>query len=286
MMSNEYPSLSEAGPAPLLRDVSDLRRLRRRTGRSLASISERTGIPVSLLRQLEWGLFCNWPDIDSAEEYLRTYAAEAGLEPARVLAVVWPTLMAQREHGAAGAEVEAEAGDAGHAPTGPDAAHRSWRRSGLAALVAMIATLIVFLLVTGAWRTVGPLGGKTTASASAGPTVRVEMETVRPTWILHDPAGHPQEVAATGPESPVPIAAGRARPAPRPAQVTDAAPAPDSTAASRRGGLVGVTLRDEARAGRGPRPGGFRAAVGRIIAGDGTHQVQPFPQPRRHSDRR
>ena len=41
--------------------VSDVRRARRDTGLSLEEVSKRSRIPVSMLRQLEWGYLRNWP---------------------------------------------------------------------------------------------------------------------------------------------------------------------------------------------------------------------------------
>jgi hypothetical protein len=71
-----------------IRTVSDLRRARRERGVSLATIASETGIPLTLLRELEWGLFDGWPSGHQTEASLRAYARAAGLPPAAVLAVV------------------------------------------------------------------------------------------------------------------------------------------------------------------------------------------------------
>ena len=75
-------------PRPALSTVSDLRRARRARGASLAAIGADTGIPVSLLRELEWGLFDNWWSSNGAEKPLRAYADAAGLDPDAVSALV------------------------------------------------------------------------------------------------------------------------------------------------------------------------------------------------------
>jgi hypothetical protein len=71
-----------------IRTVSDLRRARRDRGVSLATIASETGIPLTLLRELEWGLFDGWPSGRQTEASLRAYARAAGLPAAAVLAVV------------------------------------------------------------------------------------------------------------------------------------------------------------------------------------------------------
>ena len=72
--------------------ISDIRRARRSTGLTLADVAERSRIPVSLLRELEWGYFRNWP----ADQYGRTqlvrYAHAAGLDEAVVIQAVWPLI--------------------------------------------------------------------------------------------------------------------------------------------------------------------------------------------------
>jgi hypothetical protein len=75
-------------PRPALSTVSDLRRARRARGASLAAIGADTGIPVSLLRELEWGLLDNWWSTSGAEKPLRAYADAAGLDPDAVSALV------------------------------------------------------------------------------------------------------------------------------------------------------------------------------------------------------
>jgi hypothetical protein len=72
--------------------ISDVRRARRATGLTLADISERSRIPVSLLRELEWGYFVNWPAGHYGRTQLTRYARAAGLDDDVVMRAVWPVL--------------------------------------------------------------------------------------------------------------------------------------------------------------------------------------------------
>ena len=81
---------------PLTLSVSDIRRARRATGLPLSEIADRSRIPVSLLRQLEWGYLRNWPGGLYGRTQLVRYARAAGLDEQIVIATVWP-LVAQVE---------------------------------------------------------------------------------------------------------------------------------------------------------------------------------------------
>ncbi len=72
--------------------ISDVRRARRATGLSLANIAERSRIPESLLRELEWGYFFNWPANNYGRTQLVRYARAAGLDVDVVVRAVWPGL--------------------------------------------------------------------------------------------------------------------------------------------------------------------------------------------------
>jgi cytoskeletal protein RodZ len=72
--------------------ISDVRRARRSTGLTLAEISERSRIPISLLRELEWGYFVNWPAGHYGRSQLIRYARAAGLDDRVVMKAVWPVL--------------------------------------------------------------------------------------------------------------------------------------------------------------------------------------------------
>jgi len=74
-------------PHPL-RDISDVRRARRDARIPLARIAAETTLPIYLLRQLEWGDFRDWRNAGWAERVSLAYARAAGLNPARVAAIV------------------------------------------------------------------------------------------------------------------------------------------------------------------------------------------------------
>lgn len=77
------------GAASLGRDstIADVRRRRRAGGTPLRTIAEDTHIPVSLLRELEWGVYDNWT-LPHAASSVAAYAERAGLDPGNVLAVI------------------------------------------------------------------------------------------------------------------------------------------------------------------------------------------------------
>ena len=70
--------------------VSDVRRARRDTGLSLEEVSKRSRIPVSMLRQLEWGYLRNWPYGLYGRTQLVRYARAAGLDRQLVLEAMLP----------------------------------------------------------------------------------------------------------------------------------------------------------------------------------------------------
>lgn len=72
--------------------ISDVRRARRATGLTLGQIGERSRIPVSLLRELEWGYLRHWPTGHYGRTQLIRYARAAGLDEQVVVNAVWPML--------------------------------------------------------------------------------------------------------------------------------------------------------------------------------------------------
>lgn len=72
--------------------ISDVRRARRATGLTLADVAERSRIPVSLLRELEWGYFVNWPDGSYGRTQLVRYARAAGLDEQVIVRAVLPEI--------------------------------------------------------------------------------------------------------------------------------------------------------------------------------------------------
>jgi len=72
--------------------VSDIRRARRATGLPLAAVSERSHIPIGMLRQLEWGYFINWPTGNYGRTQLVRYARAAGLDEQLVVGTLLPMI--------------------------------------------------------------------------------------------------------------------------------------------------------------------------------------------------
>ena len=72
--------------------VSDVRRARRATGLTLAQVAERSRIPRTLIRELEWGLLQNWPSGHYGRIQLVRYARAAGLDEEVVVRAVWPLI--------------------------------------------------------------------------------------------------------------------------------------------------------------------------------------------------
>jgi hypothetical protein len=72
--------------------ISDIRRARRKTGLSLTQVAERSRIPVSLLRQLEWGYLFNWPGGHYGRTQLVRYARAAALDEQVVVSTIMPLL--------------------------------------------------------------------------------------------------------------------------------------------------------------------------------------------------
>jgi hypothetical protein len=72
--------------------ISDVRRARRSTGLTLGEVAIRSHIPVSLLRELEWGYFTNWPGDQYGRTNLVRYARAAGIDERMVIDTVWPLL--------------------------------------------------------------------------------------------------------------------------------------------------------------------------------------------------
>ena len=89
--SIELELVHDAGAAPTL-TISDIRRARRATGLTLADISARSGIPSSLLCELEWGYLDHWPAPEVARRLMARYAQAAGLDEQLVTSVASPLL--------------------------------------------------------------------------------------------------------------------------------------------------------------------------------------------------
>lgn len=168
--------------------ISDVRRARRSTGLTLGEIADRSRIPVSLLRELEWGYFINWPAGHYGRIQLIRYARAAGLDEEIVIRAVWPVLQeAIRTRGAAHPVV-----DAFEAERIPQALVQSRaaipaRRSVHEALkprpvlaVISIAALLVIAMLPGLWNSLGPAADSAQPVAVAsGARERSPMESPR-----------------------------------------------------------------------------------------------------------
>jgi hypothetical protein len=255
------PEPAEAATATFLESseltISDVRRARRSTGMPLAEIAERSRIPVSLLRELEWGYFVNWPAGQYGRSQLVRYARAAGLDVEVVTRAVWPVLdEAVRVRDARRPIVRA--GDVG-APVIEDVAipdragstklvkidsavpaHRASgqaparRRLWLAALA--IPALIAIGFVPTIWqsRAVEPAADVPTATVSAPPAARqpspeatlsegsqVRRQDVPPAAAPAVRGSQPPAQTVSAPE-PAPVSAG-------PARLTDGPGRPDAT---------------------------------------------------------
>ena len=74
--------------------ISDVRRARRSTGVTLVEVAERSRIPISLLRELEWGYYTNWPDGHYGRTQLTRYARAAGLDEQVIVRTILPEIEA------------------------------------------------------------------------------------------------------------------------------------------------------------------------------------------------
>jgi cytoskeletal protein RodZ len=82
------PTARQQSPSQLT--ISDIRRARRAAGLSLRDVSVRSGIPVALLRQLEWGYLVNWPPGAPGRSQLVRYAKAASLDEQLVVSLFTP----------------------------------------------------------------------------------------------------------------------------------------------------------------------------------------------------
>lgn len=235
--------------------ISDIRRLRRAGGVTLPQIAEDTGIPLSLLRELEWGVFAHWDPWHTARS-LEAYAHRAGLDPADVTRVI------RREVGGGRREpvpviVERRR------PRALVSAGTSipFRLETLPYAIGALLVVLVTALAPADRQQTGMRASRT-EPATVQPASLVESisngtenddielppvpSRVSPTRNTGDA---PTSVPATAP----PTADDARRREPKPL-VRRQRPSPDSAPAGRLGRLV------------------------RVIAGDGRHKVEPFPR--------
>ena len=216
--------------------ISDIRRARRATGLPLASIAERSHIPIGMLRQLEWGYFANWPTGQYGRTQLVRYARAAGLDEELVIATVLPQIEEAERTMAPAARTQAALakpaqlerkvieGEVADAPLGvieadpagawllrtntarPDAGRRRWAFSlGALAIPALLAISLLPLW----WDRVEPI-----LTPPASGTTEARRPEVVPAPAAKAPESQPAPVSAKGSTEPdaVPASASAAAP--------------------------------------------------------------------------
>ncbi|HSL21634.1 MAG TPA: hypothetical protein VK886_08865 [Vicinamibacterales bacterium] len=234
--------MTAAGVPPLdeRSTISDVRRRRRAGGVALDTIARDTGIPISLLRELEWGVYSNW-SLTHARPSLDAYAERAGLDPIAVAAIVI------REQAAEQAAV-------------------ARRDAALAAADGTAATRMIPFAMAGLLLLMAAL---------APPSAHREPDAGTATAAGQD-AGAPAPAAPRPPAAPrKPIPAADTRidaPAATPASSTR------SANPGRRSRQTATSAR--VRSAPQEKPANPIVRLARTIAGDGKHKVEPFPRPR------
>jgi hypothetical protein len=227
--------------------IADVRRWRRAGGMSLRTIATDTGIPVSLLRELEWGVYANWP-VPHAHGSIAAYAERAGLDADAVLAIV-----------------SREQGDTSSALPVPLARPLATADRRHGALPYAAAAALVLLLALAA---PGDAPERVSVAAPPGPVI-----------------GRPDVVPVTGPRDSTPAV--RPLPLEPHGREGATEVRRDSTTSSRpitppsppaASSPAGSTPRSTVRRSSPPSSNPI-ARVGRAIVGDGRHRVEPFPKP-------
>ncbi len=118
VMRADEPDAAPADEGEADLTVSDIRRARRATGLTLGEVSQRSRIPVWLLRELEWGYLRNWPAGQYGRTQLTRYARATGLDRRIVLRTLWPMLQADARQAPEGITVTDE-GPQDPAPAAP-----------------------------------------------------------------------------------------------------------------------------------------------------------------------
>jgi Tol biopolymer transport system component len=198
--------------------ISDVRRARRSTGLTLAEIADRSRIPVSLLRELEWGYFINWPPGHYGRIQLIRYARAAGLDEEIVIRAVWPVLQeAIRTRAAVHTVVAATVVDEDPSPAAlvsvPAAA--PVRRAVREALkprpvlaIISIAALLAMAMLPGIWNSSAPAADLVLQrDLTRGDAARVPAEL--PPVVDHPAPEDPVQAAPVRAAARQPVSAGR-----------------------------------------------------------------------------
>jgi hypothetical protein len=239
--------------------IADVRRWRRAGGTSLKTIAADTHIPISLLRELEWGVFDNWMLPHTAQS-LSAYAQRAGLEPSVVLAVV------AREQQHCGTLV----------PVGRQPVALVAPRAGLVRDERVLPFAIAALLV-GMLAATAPGDPRTDATPVAAESI-VE----RPV----PPVDRPVPASDTGKvEEPEPVAAPADDREPvRPPTTQRMGRSSRASSTRQRARIVHPAVLPPAAPSLPVRepaahPDNPLRRFARALAGDGRHRVEPFPRP-------
>jgi hypothetical protein len=238
--------------------IADVRRRRRAGGTSLTTIAEDTHIPVSLLRELEWGVYDNWR-LPQAAAVVAAYAERAGLDPGDVIAII-----AREQRQTALVPVRG-------VPLALVARVKELEGSHRALPFALAAALFAALALATPSERSAPQTAAVRADVrltpvSAGPPVREQAPADRKLVPL-SPANDQRNTH--GPVLRTPSR--KLTRAPRRA----APPPSDAISATRANVAPDVESADQADSG--PRRALVRLA--NAIAGDGRHRVEPFPRP-------
>ncbi len=303
-------SFAPAVPMPIASNeltVSDVRRARRATGLTLAQVGERSRIPATLLRELEWGYLRNWPTGYYGRTQLVRYARAAGLDEEVVVRTVWPLIEEEAHaHGLPVSPLSMSVDDAAvlaHSVTltdipleNPPSERASSRRTRVLAALA-IPALVALAVLPAVWHqskrpaTVAPVTNTAVGNSTAGGSANeAAVELPNAASTKPDPKG-----ASKQPDQLVPLptrtsdAVRSLGVQSRPISVTDAAPAEglttDATAWSPTFSSVGSAMFYHAEAdGRSAlmrADTDSRGAVLRItrIVDDNAHNFHVRPSP-------
>jgi cytoskeletal protein RodZ len=263
--------LAERSAAPAIASdstISDVRRRRRAGGIPLGTIARDTGIPISLLRELEWGIYDNWL-LPHAEPSVIAYADRAGLDPNSVLLVL------AREQHQLQPSLPVHVRRIGLSDRTRGFGLESRHRTAPYALAAGLLAMLAFATPSDPTRS-GRLTPDTSVSARSAEVRTISLET--------------QQAAATPDEQEVMSAAEpeseRAADAERPRKRRKARvlPANDEAVVGETGddGRPAPGLMPQTRLRPRTPPRTALARFAHAIAGDGTYRVEPFPRPADH----
>jgi hypothetical protein len=248
--------------------ISDVRRRRRAGGIPLGTIARDTGIPISLLRELEWGMYDNWL-LPHAEPSVIAYAERSGLDARSVLGVL------TRDQHQLQPSLPVRVRQLVLPDRGPGLTLESRHRTAPFALAAGLLAMLALATPS------DPMHSARLTSDAPASATRAERRTVAlETEEAAAPPDEQQVMSRAGADAEWEAASEPVRKRPQ-ARVR---PAKDEVFA---GGTSADALRvvEASRETRVRPRTPARTAFGRLahaIAGDGTYRVEPFPRPSDH----